>query len=133
MIRSPHRLAIAFVLLSASAAPALAQSADHGATLLNGAWTLDLRPSNDAPAYLKAMTLAITPQGVVGGTFYDHAIEDGRAFDGKGRACFAFHTSGQSGPYQTSGCRVENRIEGQTWSEGRHFLLTWTATRAAKK
>ncbi len=123
--------AIAFALLAT--APALAQTDDHGAARLNGDWTIDLRPSSDAPAYIKTMTLDITPQGVVRGEFYDHMIEDGRAFDAKGRTCFAFHTSDNSGPYQTSGCLARDRIEGQSWSEGRHFLLTWTATRSAAK
>ena len=119
---------LACVLALAAAVPAQAQ--DHGAGQLNGEWTLDLRPSNDAPGYIKSMKLDITPAGVVGGAFYDHAIEDGRAFNGKGRTCFAFHTSDNTGPYQTSGCLVGDRIEGQSWSEGRKFLLTWTATRA---
>ena len=121
-------LALTFALLPIT--PLIAQANDHGASLLNGDWTMDLRPTNDAPAYLKSMKLKITPQGVVAGDFYDHAIEDGRAFAAKGRSCFAFHTSDQTGPYQTSGCRVGELIEGQTWSEGRRFLLTWTATKA---
>lgn len=100
---------------------------------IDGDWTLDLRPTNEAPAYIKSMALHVEATGVVTGDFYDHAIEDGRAFSGKGRACFSFRTSDNSGPYQTSGCRVGDRIEGQTWSEGRRFLLTWTAVRAAVK
>ena len=122
-------LALAFSI----AGPAIAQTSDYGAGQLNGDWTLDLRPTNDAPAYIKTMKLDITSQGIVAGDFYDHAIEDGRASDAKGRACFAFHTSDNTGPYQTSGCRVGDRIEGQSWSEGRHFLLTWTATRTPAK
>lgn len=124
-------LTLAFAL--SAAAPAVAQINDYGANQLNGDWTLDLRPAADSPAYIKTMKLDITPQGTVAGDFYDHEIEDGRAFAAKGRACFAFHTSDETGPYQTSGCRVAERIEGQTWSEGRQFLLTWTATRAPAK
>ena len=127
------RIFLTLALALATAGPALAQTSDHGASQLKGDWTLDLRPTNNAPAYNKSMKLEITTTGVVGGDFYDHAVEDGRAFDGKGRACFAFHTSDNTGPYQTSGCRVGDHIEGQSWSEGRHFLLTWTATRTATK
>lgn len=127
------RIFLTLALALSTVTPALAQANDHGASQLNGDWTLDLRPTNDAPAYIKTMKLDITPQGVVRGDFYDHAIEDGRAFDAKGPPCFAFHTSDDSGPYQTSGCRVGDHIEGQSWSEGRHFLLTWTATRSAMK
>ena len=126
-----NRILLTLALALAATSPALAQTDDHGASQLNGDWTLDLRPASDAPAYIKSMKLDITPQGIVRGDFYDHAIEDGRAFDAKSRACFAFHTSDNSGPYQTSGCRVGDHIEGQSWSEGRHFLLTWTATRRA--
>ena len=77
---------LACALALAAAFPAQAQ--DHGASQLNGEWTLDLRPTNDAPAYIKSMKLDISPAGVVGGEFYDHAIEDGRAFNGKGRTEF---------------------------------------------
>ena len=127
------RTLLALALVVSPTTPAFAQPDDHGASQLNGDWTLDLRPTNDAPAYIKTMKLDVTSQGIVHGDFYDHAIEDGRAFDAKGRTCFAFHTSDDSGPYQTSGCRVGDRIEGQSWSEGRHFLLTWTATRSSAK
>ena len=127
------RVFLTLILALSTINPAIAQTDDHGASQLNGDWTLDLRPTNDAPAYIKTMKLDITPQGVVAGEFYDHAIEDGRAFDAKGRACFAFHTSDNTGPYQTSGCRVGELIEGQSWSEGRHFLLTWTASRTPAK
>jgi hypothetical protein len=127
------RIFLTLALALFTAAPAIAQTDDHGASQLNGDWTLDLRPTNDAPAYIKTMKLDITLQGVVAGDFYDHVIDDGRAFDAKGRACFAFHTSDNTGPYQTSGCRVGDRIEGQSWSEGRRFLLTWTATRSSAK
>ena len=109
-------------------APVAASAAVSGAPL-DGAWTVDLRPKPDAPAYLKPMTLSVAADGKLTGEFYEHAIEDGRAVATNGRPCFAFRTSDASGPYQTSGCRVGDRIEGQTWSEGRHFLLTWTARR----
>ena len=125
------RILLTLALALSTITPAIAQTDDHGAGQLNGDWALDLRPTNYAPAYIKTMKLDITPQGVVRGDFYDHVIEDGRAFDAKGRSCFAFHTSDYTGPYQTSGCRVGDLIEGQSWSEGRHFLLTWTATRSA--
>ena len=126
------RNVLSLLLLLAPVTAGSAQSGDHGAARLNGAWTLDLRPTNDAPAYIKAMVLDISADGIVHGEFYDHEIEDGRSFDAKGRTCFAFHTSDNTGPYQTSGCLNGNHIDGQSWSEGRKFLLTWSAVRAAK-
>ena len=80
---------------------------------------------------LRPMRLAVTADNTVSGTFYESPILAGRADARKGRACFAVTTRDGSGAYQTSGCLVGDRIEGQTWAEGRAFLLTWTATRAA--
>jgi hypothetical protein len=99
---------------------------------LSGDWTVDLRPTRDSPAYLKPMRIEVASDNAVTGTFYESAIESGRADASKGRACFAFTTSDGSGPYQTSGCVVGDKIEGQTWSSGRGFLLVWTASRPAQ-
>ncbi len=101
-----------------------------GTADLAGDWTVDLRPTPDAPAYLRPMRLAVAADHTVSGAFYESPIVAGRADAGKGRACFAVTTRDGSGAYQTSGCLVGDRIEGQTWAEGRGFLLTWTATRA---
>ena len=119
---------LALTLLGSASAAAIAPD---GAGL-EGAWTVDLRPKPDAPAYLKPMLLRVSPEGVLSGEFYEHPIEDGRAGATNGRPCFAFRTSDLSGPYQTSGCLVGARIEGQTWSQGRRFVLTWTAQRGAR-
>jgi hypothetical protein len=99
---------------------------------LIGNWTVDLRPSPKSPAHPKPMVLSIAADGSLTGEFYEHAIEKGRAGATNGHDCFAFHTSDQSGPYQTSGCLVGNQINGQTWSEGRDFILVWSAVHASK-
>ena len=76
------------------------------------------------------MTLKIADNGTVTGKFYRGDIELGLASDNKGAQCFAFTTSDPTGPYHTSGClTAEGRLEGQTWSEGRKFLMHWIATR----
>lgn len=118
-----------------TAAPAGAQVTAGKAPSVNdlaGEWSVDLRPTPEAPAYLKTMRLIVSAGQVVSGSFYDSEITKGRADAKKGRACFAFTTSDGSAPYQTSGCLAGDRIEGQTWSEGRGFLLTWTAVRPMK-
>lgn len=96
---------------------------------LVGHWTVDLRLRLTDAAYSKPMVLAIAPDGAVTGEFYDHAIEAGSARTLKGRSCCAFHTRDLTGPYQTSGCLIGDHIEGLSWSEGRKFVLPWTATR----
>lgn len=121
-------LAVLAMSIGATALPAAAQDQSG----LAGNWTVDLRPKPDAAAYLKPMTLAIAADGTLTGEFYEYPIDLGKAGATNGRPCFAFRTHDQSGPYHTSGCLIGDHIEGQTWSEGRHFLLTWTATRAVK-
>lgn len=101
---------------------------------LNGDWTVDLRPSATAPAHPMPMHLEVNPDGTIKGTFYNGPIDLGRASDNKGRQCFAFTTGDHSGFYHTSGCLTSaGTIEGQTWSEGRNFLLPWEATRSDGK
>lgn len=116
---------LALVLLAApSGAATLAD--------LEGAWVVDLRPQlTDAP-YTKPMNLKIAADRVVSGDFYNSEILDGRASANQGRLCVAFKTTDGAGLYQSSGCLVGNKVVGQTWAEGRKFLLNWTATRAAK-
>lgn len=100
-----------------------------GLETLAGRWIVDLRPSLDAPKYEKPMVLDIAPDRSVRGSFYDSAIDAGRASASNGRMCFAFRTTDGVGPYQTSGCLIGDRIFGQTWAEHRKFVLNWTAER----
>ena len=99
---------------------------------LAGDWIADLRPTPQAPAHLKPMTLTIAPDGTLTGSFYEHPIDLGQAGATNDRPCFAFRTHDGTGDYQSSGCLIGDRIEGQTWSEGRRFILTWAATRNQK-
>ena len=132
-----RRYLLALVVLALiTTTPAAAQASATTVPSMNdltGEWSVDLRPTPGAPAYLKTMRLLISAEQVVSGSFYDSEITKGRADAKKGRACFAFTTSDGLAPYQTSGCLAGDRIEGQTWSEGRGFLLTWTAVRPAKQ
>ncbi|HEU4537681.1 MAG TPA: hypothetical protein VFS00_26355 [Polyangiaceae bacterium] len=127
-MNAPARLAPLFFAALALASPAGAASPGD----LAGDWVVDLRSKLDAPAYTKAMLLTVAADGAVTGSFYDSTIEAGRAAVSKGRTCVAFRTSDGKAPYHSSGCLVGERIEGQTWSEGRNFLMTWTAVRKAK-
>ena len=113
-------------LLIAVAAPAAAA----GLPDIEGEWVVDLRvnQATDAP-YTKPMVLKIAPDRQVTGSFYNSDIIDGRASATNNRVCIAFKTTDGRGLYQTSGCLVDGRIVGQSWSEQRKFLLNWTATR----
>jgi len=112
----------------AAAAPR-PQATPPAEAALAGRWTVDLRPSPDAPRYEKAMVLTIGADRAVSGSFYDSEIQAGRASGSNGRVCFAFRTTDGAGPYHTSGCLVGDRILGQTWAEHRSFVLNWVAVR----
>ena len=130
-----RRLAASILIVASASIPATAGAQEEkgrDVKELAGEWIVDLRPTVDAPEFLKRMQLEVGSDNAVRGTFYDSPIAKGRADASKERTCFAFTTSDGSGAYQTAGCLVGDKIEGQTWSEGRGFLLTWTATRQAR-
>lgn len=127
--RNALSAALLFVTSIATVHAAGEADVQQDVAALAGRWTVDLRPSSDAPKYDRPMVLEIAPDRVVRGSFYDSAIEAGRASASNGRICFAFRTTDGVGPYHTSGCLVGNRIVGQTWAEHRGFVLNWTAER----
>ncbi|MFZ1741998.1 MAG: hypothetical protein WAT93_04045 [Pontixanthobacter sp.] len=117
------------VLLLAGAAIVIAASPSERSAALSGAWTVDLRLGlTDAP-YTQPMDLAVAEDGEVTGSFYNSEILAGRAGTAQDRTCVAFRTTDGSGFYHTSACLVDGKMIGQTWSEGRNFVLPWTAER----
>lgn len=106
------------------------RTADNIAQLA-GEWTVDLRPSLDDAVYTQPMVLTIAKDGVVTGSFYQSDILAGRAGRGQGRLCIAFRTTDGAGFYHSAACLVEGKLVGQTWAEGRNFVLPWTAVAKA--
>ncbi|MDE2619704.1 MAG: hypothetical protein KGL54_06030 [Sphingomonadales bacterium] len=96
---------------------------------IEGAWTVDLRVSLDDAPYSQPMVLHIAADRTVTGSFYNSEILAGRAGTAQGRSCVAFRTTDGSGFYHTSACLMDGRMVGQTWAEGRNFVLPWTAER----
>jgi hypothetical protein len=94
---------------------------------MEGNWTVDLRPSLDDAPYTQPMILKIALDKSVTGSFYNSEILAGRAGTAQGRSCVAFRTTDGQGFYHTSACLVDGRMVGQTWAEGRSFVLPWTA------
>jgi hypothetical protein len=106
-----------------------ATPAEERSAALSGEWSVDLRVDlADAP-YSQPMILAVGADGTVTGTFYNSDILAGRAGSAQGRSCIAFRTTDGQGLYHTSACLVDGAMVGQTWAEGRNFVLPWTATR----
>jgi hypothetical protein len=96
---------------------------------INGGWTVDLRVDLADAAYTQPMDLTIADDGTVIGSFYQSEILAGKAGRAQGRTCIAFRTTDGQGLYHTSACLVDGRMVGQTWAEGRSFVLPWTAER----
>jgi hypothetical protein len=99
-------------------------------TDIEGEWVVDLRVNakTDKP-YTQPMIIKIAPDRQVKGQFYNSDIIDGRASLTNERLCVAFKTTDGAGLYQHSGCLIDGKIVGLSWSEQRKFLLNWSATR----
>lgn len=106
-----------------------ATPAEERAAALSGTWTVDLRVELTDEPYSQPMVLTVAADGGVTGSFYNSEILAGRAGSAQGRSCVAFRTTDGQGFYHTSACFVEGKMVGQTWAEGRNFVLPWTATR----
>ena len=118
------------VLLPLAAAILMAASpAEERAAAMSGEWSVDLRPSLDDEPYSQPMILTVTNEGEVSGSFYNSEILAGRVGTAQGRSCVAFRTTDGQGMYHSSACLVDGKMIGQTWAEGRNFVLPWTAER----
>lgn len=116
-------------VLPIAAALVAATPAEERAAALSGTWTVDLRVDlTDAP-YTQPMKLTVAADGTITGEFYNSEILAGRAGSAQGRSCVAFRTTDGQGLYHTSACLTDGKMVGQTWAEGRNFVLPWTATR----
>ena len=77
------------------------------------------------------MNLTLNADGTATGDFYESEILAGRWKADRGRTCVSFRTTDGVGPYHTAACLRGERVEGQTWAEGRNFVFNWNATRSA--
>jgi hypothetical protein len=97
---------------------------------LSGTWDVALYFSADAPPSATVMVLTPAADGSLAGSFYGTSFDVGRVAERRGAVAFTATTADNSGPYLHSGRLTgEGRIEGQTLSVGRDFLMIWTATR----
>ena len=128
MGRLSHHVA-RLAILPLAALLVAATPAEERAAALSGTWTVDLRVDLADEAYSQPMVLSVAADGAITGSFYNSEILAGRAGSAQGRTCVAFRTTDGQGLYHTSACLVDGKMVGQTWAEGRNFVLPWTATR----
>lgn len=116
------------LLLAACATPPVPTQAPQPADL-NGVWDVTLYWSPTEPPSATVMELAIDGGGKLSGSFYgSEFLEAEYALRGNTLA-FGSVTTDADAPYSHSGRLVNGRIEGQTLSQGRDFLMIWEATR----
>lgn len=97
--------------------------------LLKGTWTVDLTPSPGADPYYKEMAIEDTGENSFQGFFYDTPFANGTVNTVWGKLYFAFTTKDGSGKYFSTGYLEDGKIYGLTFSEGRKFVMPWTAWR----
>ncbi|MFK7882991.1 MAG: hypothetical protein AB8F26_02255 [Phycisphaerales bacterium] len=97
---------------------------------LAGIWTVDLSPSPDADPYVQVMELDLDEGGSLSGVFYQTEFDNGQVHDAWGDVVFGFGTSDGSANYAHSGRMITpDRIEGQSYSPERGFVMPWRAVR----
>jgi hypothetical protein len=97
---------------------------------LLGTWAVSLQFDPNAPPSKTQMRITRVEGGELVGTFYGSNIEAGRFVSRGSTWVFAGRTADQSGIYWHSGrLKADGSIDGQTLSEGRKFLMTWSAVR----
>jgi hypothetical protein len=110
-----------------AAAPVLAGSD------LDGTWDVTMYWSPTEPPNSTVMVLSAAPDNKVTGSFYGSDFLEGEySLRGDTLAFGCVITDGEA-LYSHSGRFVEGRIEGQTLSHGRDFLMIWVATRRAEE
>ncbi len=111
------------------APPAETAVAPLQATDLNGTWDVTMFWSPTEPPSSTVMELSVADDGKLTGSFYQSDfLEAEYSLRGDTLAFGSVTTDGEA-PYSHSGRLVNGRIEGQTLSQGRDFLMIWVATR----
>ncbi len=132
-------VALVALLLAACAtppAPAASVSEPAAAALqpsdLNGTWDVTLFWSPTEPPSSTVMVLNVAGGGELTGSFYgSDFLEAEYSLRGDTLAFGSVTTDGEA-PYSHSGRLVDGKIEGQTLSQGRDFLMIWVAARRAE-
>lgn len=132
-------LALFALLLAACATPIqpAAPAADPAAAALqpsdlNGTWDVTMFWSPTEPPSSTVMVLNVAEDGKLTGSFYESDFLEAEYSLRGDTLAFGSLTTDGTAPYSHSGRLVDGKIEGQTLSQGRDFLMIWVATRRAE-
>ncbi len=127
---------LAAFLLAACATPAAppAPAAEIAAPAiapadLNGTWDVTMFWSPTEPPSSTVMVLNVAEDGKLTGSFYESEFLEAEYSMRGDTLAFGSVTTDGTAPYSHSGRLVNGKIEGQTLSQGRDFLMIWVATR----
>lgn len=100
--------------------------------LLDGTWDVTMYWSPTEPPSSTVMVLKTGPDNKITGSFYDSEFLEGEYSLRGETLAFGSVTTDGTAPYSHSGRYVDGKIEGQTLSHGRDFLMIWVAARRAE-
>jgi hypothetical protein len=92
---------------------------------LKGIWQIDLRPSPEAAPYFKDFELTNFIDGKLSGIFYGTPFDNGKIHTALGKIYFSFTTQDQTNTYFHSGSIEKGKIQGQSFSPERGFVMPW--------
>lgn len=121
-------LLAAFLISACATAPATAPAALQPSDL-NGTWDVSLLYSKTEPPSATVMVLKVEEDGALTGSFYESEFLEANYSVRGDVLAFGTVTTDGTAPYAHSGRLVDGKIEGQTLSFGRDFLMIWVATR----
>jgi len=114
-------------------APAAPPAPVLTASDLDGTWDVTMFWSATEPPSSTVMVMAAAPPNKVTGSFYQSDFLEGEYSLRGDTLAFGSVTTDGDALYSHSGRLVDGKIEGQTLSHGRDFLMIWVATRRAEE
>lgn len=121
------RLFIFFLILFAVCSSSYSVSDDPNK--LEGTWQVDLRPTPESEPYFKDFEITLAGENSFNGKFYDTEFSGGLLNSDWSKIYFGFTTNDMSGKYFHSGYLSNDTLFGMTYSEGRSFVMPWSAVR----
>ncbi|WP_291205047.1 hypothetical protein [Hyphomonas sp.] len=130
---------LAALMLAACATPAApaaeappAEAAALAPSALDGIWDVTMFWSPTEPPSSTVMALKTSADNKVTGSFYESEFLEGEYSLRGDTLAFGSVTTDGAALYSHSGRFAGGKIEGQTLSHGRDFLMIWVAARRAE-
>lgn len=100
---------------------------------LIGVWDVQLYYDPDQEPSSTVMEIIALDNGDVSGSFYGTPFSTARATIHRGEVIFSALTADGTGSYaHAARLRLDGRLEGQTLSEGRNFIMAWDAAKQSQ-